>query len=402
MKLLTPDTSFFQNYFDKGKFVLAWRISIVFVLIFLMVSVFYFQSSPMAAFFSFIPVLVGGGSLVYLHLTKNFKPLFWLYASSGTILSHVAMNMTMNMTHYVDFLWMVACIFLAFIGIGKRIGLLFIGINFVLTVFFFSITLNTHIINIQPRSNLIMIGELLEIAFALFILGYLAYQYIVFQDYTYNQLKLALQNQEKQTELIQEKNEQNTLLIKEVHHRVKNNLQIITSLLRLQKQDLKPEMAEKLDEAIDRIMAMALIHRKLYQTSDLSSVNVDSYIHDLVENISKSINISKEIKVKVETSIMPFGLKTIVPLGLILNELISNSYKHAFTNSEIGVITIQLTNNSSADFVLKYSDNGIWKESDPTKFNFGIDLIETLTSQLDGKMTREKSTYSFRLKNLDI
>jgi two-component sensor histidine kinase len=356
----------------------------------------------MAAFFSFIPVLVGGGSLVYLHLTKNFKPLFWLYASSGTILSHVAMNMTMNMTHYVDFLWMVACIFLAFIGIGKRIGLLFIGINFVLTVFFFSITLNTHIINIQPRSNLIMIGELLEIAFALFILGYLAYQYIVFQDYTYNQLKLALQNQEKQTKLIQEKNEQNTLLIKEVHHRVKNNLQIITSLLRLQKQDLKPEMAEKLDEAIDRIMAMALIHRKLYQTSDLSSVNVDSYIHDLVENISKSINVSKEIKVKVETSIMPFGLKTIVPLGLILNELISNSYKHAFTNSEIGVITIQLTNTSSADFVLKYSDNGIWKESDPTKFNFGIDLIETLTSQLDGKMTREKSTYSFRLKNLDI
>lgn len=402
MKLLTPDTSFFQNYFDKGKYILAWRISVVFVVVFLVVAAIYFQSSPMAAFFSFIPVLVGLASLIYLHQTKNYKPLFWVYASAGTILSHIATNIVVTMTHYVDFLWMVACIFLAFIGLGKRIGLMFIAINFGLITFFFFNTLNTHIINIQPRTNLIMIGELLEIAFALFILGYLAYQYIIFQDYTYNQLKYALSNQEEQTKLILEKNEQNTLLIKEVHHRVKNNLQIITSLLRLQKQDLKPEMAEKLDEAIDRIMAMALIHRKLYQTSDLSSVNVDSYIQDLVENITRSINVRKEIKVNVETSMMPFGLKTIVPLGLILNELISNSFKHAFTNSEIGVITIQLSNTSSADFILKYSDNGIWKEPDPTKFNFGLDLVETLASQLDGKMTREKSTYSFRLKNLDI
>lgn len=402
MKLLTPDTSFFSNYFDKGKFILAWRISVVFVIVFLIVATIYLQSSPIAAFFSFVPVLVGLSSLVYLHRTKNYKPLFWLYASAGTLLSHLAMNMVINMTHYVDFLWMVACIFLAFIGLGKRIGLLFIAINFSLIIFFFFNTLNKHITILLPRSNLILVGELLEIAFALFILGYLAFQYIIFQDYTYNQLKLALLNQEEQTKLIREKNEQNTLLIKEVHHRVKNNLQIITSLLRLQKQDLKPEVAEKLDEAIDRIMAMALIHRKLYQTDDLSDVSVDQYINDLVDNISKSLEVGKEIEVKVESLTMPFGLKTIVPLGLILNELISNSFKHAFRFSEKGLISIQLKNTSPNEFILNYSDSGVWKTSDPAKFNFGIDLIETLTTQLDGEMTREKSNYSFRLKNLDM
>lgn len=401
MKILTPDTSFFQNYFDKGKFILAWRISVVFVLVFLIVSIIYFQSSLINAVFSFIPVIVGLLSLIYLFFTKNYKPLFWLYVSAGTILSHLAINLVLDMTHYVDFLWMVACVFLAFIGLGKRIGLLFIAINFTLIVFFFFNTLNSHIVSIRPRSNLIIFGELLEIAFALFILGYLAYQYIIFQDYTYDQLKLALSNQEEQNKVIVEKNKQNTLLIKEVHHRVKNNLQIITSLLRLQKQDLQPELGEKLDEAIDRIMAMALIHRKLYQTDDLSEIIVDHYIHDLVDNISKNMNVRKDIRVKVNSTNLTFGLKTIVPLGLILNELISNSYKHAFKNESKGAINIELTNISSNEFKLNYSDSGVWQETNHNKFNFGLDLIETLTMQLEGSLKREHSTYTFHLKNLD-
>ncbi|PJB14321.1 MAG: histidine kinase, partial [Flavobacteriales bacterium CG_4_9_14_3_um_filter_32_8] len=95
------------------------------------------------------------------------------------------------------------------------------------------------------------------------------------------------------------------------------------------------------------------------------------------------------------------GLRTIVPFGLILNELLSNSFKYAFNNQR-GSINIEINALDKSEFELKYSDSGIWKKASENKLHFGLELIETLTEQLEGSCIRKNSNYSFKFKNLDI
>lgn len=401
-KLFNPNTSFFNNYFDKGLYLLAWRISIVFILIFIITTYFYSFSGFNAFFPSLLVCFVGLFCLLFLHFTKKTKVVFWIYAVSGTLLAHYAMNTVMNLTHYVDFLWIMVCIYIAFVGLGRKIGVGFIIFNALLVGYFFMFTLNTHIEALQPRTTFELIGELLELFFAFFVVSYLTYQYLLFQSYSKKELEKAYTELENQNELITIRNNENILLVKEVHHRVKNNLQIITSLLRLQKNTLNSDVAQKFDEAINRIMTMALIHSKLYQSDDLSKVNIESYINDLINEILSSLSSNENIATNIYSNYNSIGLKTIVPLGLLINELLSNSFKHAFENNEKGEITIEISTKNEIDFTFKYRDSGTWKENQSSKFNFGMELIETLTSQMDGSFIRKDSSYEFNLKNLDI
>lgn len=402
MKLFNPNTSFFNNYFDKAKYLLGWRISIVFIVVFSIISIIYSFTSFTAAFPSYLVLCVGIFCLTYLYFTKNYKPIFWVYSISGFAISHFAMNTVYELTHYIDFLWVMICIFLTFIGLGRKIGIIFTVINAFLIGIFFVFTLNNHILNLKPRTNVQLIGEYIEILFALFILGYLIHQYFLFQQYSERELLEANNELELQNQLVTSKNEENVLLMKEVHHRVKNNLQIITSLLRLQKNNLSPEIEQKFDEAISRIMTMSLIHSKLYQSDDLSKVDIKSYIEDLIYEILSSLSNDDKIKTNITSDVYAIGLKTIVPLGLIINELLSNSFKHAFKNNEFGTITIGIKKLNELEFELQYNDSGKWTENTNERVKFGLELIETLTEQLDGTKERINSNYIFKLKNLDI
>lgn len=402
MRLFNPDTSFYENYFDKAKYLLGWRISIVFILVFSIISIIYSFTSFTAAFPSYLVLIVGIFCLSFLYFTKNYKPIFWIYSISGFAISHFAMNTVFELTHYIDFLWVMVCIFLTFIGLGRKVGIIFTIINAILIAYFFWFTLNNHIINLIPRTNTQLIGEYLEVLFALFILGYLIHQYFLFQQYSEKELLIVNKELEIQNQLITAKNNENILLMKEVHHRVKNNLQIITSLLRLQKNSLSQDVEQKFDEAISRIMTMSLIHSKLYQSDDLTKINIESYTKDLIYDILSSLSSNDKIKTHINSDVEGIGLKTIVPLGLMLNELLSNSFKHAFKENESGEITIQIKKLNEADFELHYSDSGTWKEQSSIKIKFGLELIETLTEQLDGTMSRTGSIYTFKLKNIDI
>lgn len=402
MRLFNPDTSFYENYFDKAKYLLGWRISIVFILVFSIISIIYSFTSFTAAFPSYLVLIVGIFCLSFLYFTKNYKPIFWIYSISGFAISHFAMNTVFELTHYIDFLWVMVCIFLTFIGLGRKVGIIFTIINAILIAYFFWFTLNNHIINLIPRTNTQLIGEYLEVLFALFILGYLIHQYFLFQQYSEKELLTVNKELEIQNQLITAKNNENILLMKEVHHRVKNNLQIITSLLRLQKNSLSQDVEQKFDEAISRIMTMSLIHSKLYQSDDLTKINIESYTKDLIYDILSSLSSNDKIKTHINSDVEGIGLKTIVPLGLMLNELLSNSFKHAFKENESGEITIQIKKLNEADFELHYSDSGTWKEQSSIKIKFGLELIETLTEQLDGTMSRTGSIYTFKLKNIDI
>lgn len=178
-------------------------------------------------------------------------------------------------------------------------------------------------------------------------------------------------------------------LMKELHHRVKNNLQIVSSLLSLQSNRVEDEAAQKaLQEGQYRIEAMSLIHRKLYQTDDVSGVNIKAFMVELSESLMHAYGYNHDsFYMQVETSVERLDADTAIPLGLILNEVITNAFKYAYQDAHNPSMHIELTL-SNQTLQLKIKDNGPgigddqWKKS----FSFGKQLMQSLIKQLKGTM----------------
>jgi len=194
-------------------------------------------------------------------------------------------------------------------------------------------------------------------------------------------------------------NEEKTVMLKEIHHRVKNNLQVIMSLLRLQASEVNdPKTKFHLTDSVNRVSAMAMIHEKMYQSDTLSKLDLKVYLNSLIDDLIKSYASTTKITVTIETEIDNIDPKSIVPFALIFNELVSNSIKHGFENKEEGTIVIQIKREATDRILMTYFDNGTWKSGNSESGSFGLEMIETFTEQLDGKLTRsiENGTkYSF-------
>lgn len=181
--------------------------------------------------------------------------------------------------------------------------------------------------------------------------------------------------------------EQQTLLA-ELNHRVKNNMAIIISLLNMQKNRTdNPETLEALQDVHDRVMSMALVHQKMYQNKNISMVELAPYITELIAEIRNSIDIKKNITFRTEIEPIQLDLSTTIPLGLILNELITNAIKHAFPSKENPEIFISLKQVDDNHFEVLVLDNGIGSTApNLSKRNgLGMKLIESLTEQINGK-----------------
>jgi PAS domain S-box-containing protein len=150
-------------------------------------------------------------------------------------------------------------------------------------------------------------------------------------------------------------------LLQEIHHRVKNNMQIISSLMSLQKSNVKDEDSiEMITETQNRIKSMALIHEKLYKSEDLAKINFIKYIEDLSKGLFEFYEVdNSRISLEVDGKDVFFGIDTSIPCGLIINELVTNSLKHVFTDDRKGNIQITLNPINNEEFELAISDNGI-------------------------------------------
>jgi two-component sensor histidine kinase len=177
-------------------------------------------------------------------------------------------------------------------------------------------------------------------------------------------------------------------LLKEIHHRVKNNLQIISSLLNLQFQNIDDESVRNaISKSKDRINSMALIHTKLYQSSNLTSIDFGVYLDDLIKSIASSYSINDNINCSVKCIAAHFDIDLCINLGLIITELLTNAYKHAFVGEKSGLIKVELRSLKEEMFQLIIEDNGI---GIPDHINLekreslGIEIVEALTGQIEG------------------
>lgn len=192
--------------------------------------------------------------------------------------------------------------------------------------------------------------------------------------------------------LLQRKNEEKEFLLKEIHHRVKNNLEIVSSLLALQaaqKDDSK--LTDIMQDTQNRVQAMSMVHQRLYQGKNLSTIEMKNYFENLAHYVLESFGKSDKITIKCEMPPLEVDIDMAIPLGLIVNELLTNALKYAFPSDGRGRITIGLIRNKKENnYHLEFSDNGIGQQMDnrDSKTGFGTKLIDLLVYQLGGKLTK--------------
>lgn len=197
-------------------------------------------------------------------------------------------------------------------------------------------------------------------------------------------------DKKKSEEALKRSLKEKEILLKEIHHRVKNNLQIVTSLLKLQAGYVSDEKVKQLfRESQNRVHSMSLIHQKLYQTKDIAHIDFKEYIETVTTHIQHSYGILEDrVKIKTEVSNMVMSIDNAIPAGLIINELVSNSLKHAFPDGRCGNIFINAAfDEFNNEYWLLIRDDGIGMNEIPDierSSSFGLKLVYTLVQQLDG------------------
>jgi two-component sensor histidine kinase len=196
----------------------------------------------------------------------------------------------------------------------------------------------------------------------------------------------------RKNETIQNALEEKEILLKEIHHRVKNNLQIVSSLLNLQSRTLENESARlAIRDGQNRVKSMALIHQNLYRSDSLTSMDVREYVSKLSENLYHSYNISPgQIKLSNEVESFQMDVEILVPLGLILNELVSNSLKHAFPDGRTGEVKVALYKKDN-NYHMEVSDNGIGMDQEANaekkQDSFGLRMIHAFCDKLKANLS---------------
>lgn len=401
---LKPDTKF-QNYYEAARFDLNWKINLFLAILlpFLALALYIFNQQ------AYITTLIGWSSciaiLVIMRTTGKFYFASIVFTLLGVGLCSSTLLFFQSSFHLVDTLWMIISILYAYFTLGKIWGNLALAANTGAVVYFILFQLNDNLQQVPLLSQ----GEIISLCvngiICSSIIAYLVYQFIntnQFAETNYLRITSEMQQKNKEVEL---QNEEKTVMLREIHHRVKNNLQVITSLLRLQSRETHdPKTLELFKDSTNRVVAMALIHEKMYQTKDLAKINLEDYLRTLLNDLIDSYAVEIPIVADIHSNVEMISNKSLVPLALLFNELASNSLKHAFASQPEGRIKIIIDREVAhagkpGKIVLNYWDNGIWREKQK-ETSFGLELIESLTEQLDGTCKRsikQGTSYEFIL-----
>ena len=243
-----------------------------------------------------------------------------------------------------------------------------------------------------------VIKEKENIIFTIIIIGLtllLLLSFVLIKNNRRKRIEIEQMNKsisQKNNTIVASLKEKETLL-QEIHHRVKNNLQVISGILSLQNSNITDEKSKQLlAESQDRIQSIALLHKTMYQNDNFNLVNFKTYINELITYINQTNkNLNKDIVIKQEIEDLSFSIDTAIPLSMLMNEIITNCYKHAFINLDKGKIFISIQkDNSSNGYLLIVKDNGIGLPQNYNKDksnSIGFDLIYGLSEQLDGNIT---------------
>lgn len=399
--ILKAPKSKHKYLFEQSMFETIWIIYIFLSVFFLGLGIKHFiYNDPNLITFVGAFVMTGISLVILWKVGSYYIPAI-IGVVLGTVFTQYSVFFVSDHSGIADLLWIILIAIFAFYSLGSKWGFIVLVLNMCGIVWRYVLQPNHP----DPTNTITEFNTVLNVAIATMSISFLIHRIIqasvkANRDFQKANIKLKEQN-----DLVQDQSNEKTVLLQEIHHRVKNNLQVISSLIRLQSHETEDLKTKKLfDSSVNRIAAMALIHEKMYQGENLSKINLEEYLGDLVDDIFRSYSTKTKVDYKIESELEILGNRTIVPLALIFNELITNSLKHAFLNQDTGEIKLTIKLIDKDSFTLDYNDSGVWKEQ-KKEMSFGTGLIETFTEQLDGEVKRtsnEKGThYFFKLRNID-
>jgi two-component sensor histidine kinase len=396
----------FDDIFEEANYLITLRFTLFLVvaLQFLFISQFL-SFDPIRFILVFISMAISSVFFWYTYKKGKYKGPAIIGNVLYAIIIQLALYTIPKNPHVIEGLWMVNNVFFAYRCVNKKFGLTLGLIHGISISFHYLLNLNNHYeLTHEITYNWFdLIGISINIFSAFLVFTYFLHQTIDTNFRASLKIKTVNDEMKKQFETIKKQNEEKTILLKEIHHRVKNNLQLIVSLLRLQSYELEDkESIKQFEEAINRVITIASVHEKIYQNDSLSKVNIESYFKEISQDIISMSEINSKIEIDFKFQLNSIKLKPIVPLALIFNELISNSIKHFDTLKDKLNISVEFKHSGQNNLMLIYSDNGQWKES-TSKNSLGLELINALTKQIDGNVILDKvpsTKYTFEFQNI--
>lgn len=287
-------------------------------------------------------------------------------------------------------IWFVVVILFTFFTLGRNWALGTTFISALVLAYFAKTDLVANLRNEHVYENGKIDAFLFIIPIEFYALFYIINQFLKTRNYAEKELKQTNKELNEKNVLIERQRNEKSVMIREIHHRVKNNLQIVNSLLRLQSNEVTDEkVLELFEESQNRVVTMALLHENLYKTDELKRIDISEHLRLLATDLIKTYSVGKKIELNLNVDKIEFGSKTMVPLGLIINEIITNSLKYAFPKMNEGKILLDLKSLGDNRFELLIGDDGVGisqlHNSDGEK-HFGTELVDLFIDQLDGEM----------------
>ncbi len=286
-----------------------------------------------------------------------------------------------------SFIFMLALVVFAGYVTTRRYGQIYLILVLFLTLVIFSQSIPEFKVteNLVPSDSKDWFN-LFSVFFSIYLLGNI---------FAKNLLKTHHALYRSKKELMMQMEEKETLL-KEVHHRVKNNLQTVSSLLSLQSRNVEEDrMKTLLKSTQNRVISMAMVHEMLYMRKDIAHIEYKSYVQELSEYLIRSIKgLDSKVQLKIDIPDIKLGIDTAIPLGLLINEAVTNALKYGFADEEEGEIYIVLKKELDKQYVLNIGDNGVGfpeTVNHKTTKSLGLKLIHNLTRQLRGTIQRDNS-----------
>ena len=382
----TPPKLHTTDYVHEAKYILAYRLCLFLAVTIGLLMGVLFIYNVVAVLVSAVALVAVLFAIYFIRKTGNYFIPTLIFNLIGAASCQATFYLINDQPHVVDLLWIVINILFAFLVLGQRWGLGLSIFHAVSATIYYTFFMQHQLDMMGALTDAQTYSISTNMLLCFLIISYLSWQNIKTNDLAKKQLNLAQDVLQDQYNIISKQNEEKTVMLKEIHHRVKNNLQIITSLLRLQARELEnPEAIAKFKDATHRVIAMSMIHEKMYQSDHLSTLHMKEYLHDLSGDLVTSYQSGYPVKLHIECDVDSIGLRSIVPLALILNELISNSLKYAFDEYDNCLISLSFLRYGENQCCLTYKDSGTWK-APSRRDSFGLDLIDSLTDQLEGTM----------------
>ena len=385
--------------FEQTRVLLVNRAGLMFIAILFVIAVVnsaYKQYNPTS---DITTIILISFCLLLLRKTGNYR-LVTKIGVLGATLTLIITLFALKQMHLTTPVWMVTCVVFAYLVLEKFWGALIAVLNFgglsVYLITIFEERMNSRFLVHEFDAYMFLSEFVLQAA----ALGYVLHVFLNASQTNERYLVDSHRHAEEQNAVISRQKSQIEVMLKEIHHRVKNNLQIISSLLRLQSSGVGEDENVTLIESVNRVNTMAMIHEKIYKSDAFQDFDLSNYVENLVICICDSYIVGKEVKARVEVDDFIVSTEKMVPLAMIINELITNSIKHAFSKQTDPRIELRISGASGALFELSYRDNGVWKESESA---FGTEIINAMTEQLEGSLSVNKNpdgtVFTFQFTN---